>query len=375
MAGIQNQPLGYEAGMNPDPMTMHMVGVSQTLPYPGKLTLRTEAAKRDVDVALANEENAKRSVAHDVKSAYFELAYADRALTILERNRAVLADIVSVTELHYTAGTGMQQDVLKARVEAARLGEQASALREQRRTQVAALNALLTRPSDTPIAAAAIPERIARAAVTDSASHIRFVSGELGASAADSPLPSLPTLQAMGVENNAMLHEHEARIAAQDARTALAEKESKPDFDLSVQYGQRSGRPDMVSAVVSIPIPVQRGRKQDQDVAAARSEAAALEAEHHAQVNDINARVAKLYANLERQRTQLALDVKAILPQGEAVLAATTASYQAGKTDLLALLDSQSTLFSYELSYARLLSDFAESLADLEQVVGREVLP
>jgi outer membrane protein TolC len=117
------------------------------------------------------------------------------------------------------------------------------------------------------------------------------------------------------------------------------------------------------------------GNAGPQDVAAARSEAAALEAEHHAQVNDINARVAKLYADLERQRTQLALDVKAILPQGEAVLAATTASYQAGKTDLLALLDSQSTLFSYELSYARLLSDFAESLADLEQVVGREVLP
>jgi outer membrane protein TolC len=375
MAGIQNQPLGYESGMNPDPMTMHMVGVSQTLPYPGKLALRTETAKREVDVVIADEEDAKRTVAHDVKSAYFELAYADRALAILERNRAVLVDIIKVTEVHYTAGTAMQQDVLKARVEAASLGEQASALRAQRRTQVAALNALLNRPSDTPIATAAIPERIARAAVADSASHIRFVSAELGAPVADSPLPSLAALQAMGVENNAMLHAHEARIAAQDTRIALAEKETKPDFDLSLQYGQRNGRPAMVSAVFSIPIPMQRRRKQDQDVAAARSEAAALEAEHHAQVNDINARVAKLYADLERQRTQLALDVQAILPQGEAVLAATTSSYQAGKTDLLALLDSRSTLFSYQLSYARLLSDFAESIADLEQVVGRGVLP
>ena len=72
--------------------------------------------------------------------------------------------------------------------------------------------------------------------------------------------------------------------------------------------------------------------------------------------------------------TQLALDVKAILPQGRASLAAATAGYQAGKTDLLTLLDSQSTLFAYETSYYRSLADFADAIAQLEAVVGKEVL-
>lgn len=383
MAGIQNQPLGREAPTisghgvattgGRDPMTMHMIGVTQTLPYPGKLALRTTAAQRDVEVALAALDDTRAQVVHDVRAAYYQVAYLDAALAVVERNRSVLADIVSVTESHYATGAGMQQDILEARLRIARLAQDASALAEQRHAQAAALNALLDRPSDAPIDRAAIPARIARAAVPDSADHIRFTANTFGAPAADSPLPPLADLQAMAIASSPMLREHEAQIAAQTARVAIADKATKPDIDISIEYGQRNGLTDMLSAVVSVPVPVQHGRKQDEEVAAERADLAVLQAEHHAQVNDIRSRVAKLASDLERERTQLALDVKAILPQGRATLAATTASYQAGKTDILALLDAQSALFGIETSYYRTLSDFAESLADLEQVVGKNV--
>lgn len=384
MAGIQNQPLGREAPMTtptgvtssgPDPMTMRMIGVSQTIPYPGKLRLRTRTAERELDVATAAVDAARLDVVRDVRIAYYELAYLDRSLDITQRNENVLSNIVRVTEAHYAAGSGMQQDVLRARLEVARLAQHMNELREQRRAQLAAINALLDRADDTPADTARIPDRIARAAVADSANQIRFASNIFGAPAADSPIPALATLQAMAIANNAMLREHEARIAAQAARVALAEKETKPDVDVLLQYGQRSGFTDMVSAVVSVPIAIQHRRKQDEDVLAARSELAALEAEHRSTVNDLRARLAKLYSDLERERTQLALDVKAVIPQARATLSATTASYQAGKTDILTLLDSQSAVFTYEISYYRSLSDFAETLAELENVVGKEALP
>lgn len=383
-AGVENQPLGAEAPMTsangiassgPDPMTMHMIGVSQTIPYPGKLALRTAVARKDADAALAAFDTARLGVIRDARAAYYELAYLDASLRIVQQNRAVLTDVIRATEAHYATGGGMEQDVLKARLDLTQLAQQANALEEDRRTQVAALNALLDRPGDTPVDSAAIPERIAHAAVADSAGRIRFASDVFGAPAAGSPLPSLATIQDMAIANSAMLREHEARIAAQTARVALAEKATKPDIDVSLQYGQRSGLTDMVSAVVSIPIPIQHRRKQDEDVAAGRDELEALEAEHHATVNDLQMRVAKLYADVERTRTQLALDVKAILPQGRASLASTMAAYQAGKTDLVAVLGSQSTLFAYETSYYRSLADFAEALAQLDAVVGKEVLP
>jgi outer membrane protein TolC len=372
MAGVQNLPL-TEPGFS-DEMTMKMVGLGQTFPYPGKLSLRTRAAEHELRSAQAQLRGARLQVEESVERAYYDLSYLDRALEIVERNQRLLVDFMKVTEARYGVGTGGQEEVLRVRVEAARLGEEAVELAEQRRAVLAQLNAVLDRPSDTPVAAPAIPRRVARAAVADSAHEIRFVSAALGARAADSPLPPLETLQTLAIQNNPLLRAHEAMIAAQATRVELARKEHLPDFDVSLSYGQRSGFSDMVSAQVSIPLPVQRGRKQDLLVAEARSELAALHAEHDEQVNALRADVARLHAELERDRAQLALYVKAIIPQGRAALTSATAGYQVGRADFLTLLDAQATLFTYETTYFRVLSNFARTLAELERIVGEEIV-
>src|SRR5437660_5093090 len=50
------------------------LGVSQDFPYPGKLRLKGEIAKRDADVVQQQYESARRAVLAGVKSAYFQLA-------------------------------------------------------------------------------------------------------------------------------------------------------------------------------------------------------------------------------------------------------------------------------------------------------------
>lgn len=372
MAGIQDFPV-RQPGFS-DFMTMKMVGVGQTISYPGKLPLRTRVAARELAAVEAELAGARLAVEEAVKGAYYDLAYLDRALEIVDRNRRLLLDFMKVTEARYGVGTGGQEDVLRVRVEAARLGEEAVALIEQRRTALARLNAVLDRPSEVPVTEPIIPRRVAQAAIADSVAAIRFVSATLGARAADSPLPALETLQAAVVRQNPMLRAHEARIEAQMARVELARKEHLPDFDVSLSYGQRSGFSDMISAQVSIPIPLQRGRKQDQLVVEAEAELAALDAEHHERANALRADVARLHAKLERDRAQLALYVKAILPQGRAALTSATAGYQVGRADFLMLLDSQAMLFNYETNYFRVLSDFAKTLAELERLVGEEIV-
>jgi outer membrane protein, heavy metal efflux system len=386
MAGIQNLPLGSEnvagagghgsaASTIPgDPMTMKMIGVSQTIPYPGKLRLRRQAAEREVDAARANLDATGLATAGDVRTAFFELAYIDRALTIVERNRSVLADLIQVTEAHYASGTGGQQDVLKARVEAARLGGTASALLEERRAISAELNAILNRDDTTSVPSAAIPERIVQAAIPSDPNRIRFAAQTLGARTVDSPFPPLAELQDLAVRQNPTLRENEADLAGQTARVDLARKGSRPDFDVSLQYGQRNQRPDMITAEISVPLPIHKRARQDQELAEARAELSAMESDRRAKINSVRAQVARLVSELERGRTQLAIYVKAILPQGNAAATAALASYQSGKTDLLTVLDNQNTVFTYETEYYRSLSDFAKNLAELEQVVGSEVL-
>lgn len=372
MAGVENFPV-TEPGFA-DFMTMKMVGIGQTIPYAGKLSLRTQAAERELSAAVAEFQDTRLEVAATVKRAYYDLAYLDRALEITERNQRLLVDFMKVTEARYGVGTNGQEAVLRVRIEAARLGEEAVMLIEQRRATLAALNAALDRPGQTPVDRPVIPRRVARAAVADSASEVRFASALLGARAADSPLPPVESLQAMAERQNPMLRRDAAMIAAQTTRVELARKSHLPDFDVVVSYGQRDGFSDMVTATVSVPLALQKGRKQIPLVAEARAELTAVEADRQERVNALRADVARLHAELERDRAQLALYVKAILPQGHAVLATAAAGYPVGRADFLSLLDAQAMLFTYETTYFRILSQFASKLAELERIVGEEIV-
>ena len=377
MAGIENLPLRWERASEsgPDPMTMRTIGVGQTIPFPGKLPLQRRAAEHEHSAAEAMLVAAQRAVERDVEQAYYEIVYFDHALDIVQRNQEVLVKVIEVTASRYAVGSGGQPDVLRAHVDASRLANDAVELSEQRRASLANLNALLDRPTDAPLDAAAIPERIARAAVPMDTREIRFTSAALGARAGDSPLPALSDLQQEAVRGNPDIVAHEAEIRAQAARVERARNEHLPDFDVWIGYGQRSSRPDMISATVSVPIPWQKGHKQAALATSARAELSALEADHHDRTNTLRARVAELYAEIERARAQLALYVKAIVPQGRAALTSAMASYQVGRADLPALLESHATLLSYEIAYWRVLSDFAARLAELEAMVGKEILP
>lgn len=372
MAGVQNFPVS-EPGFR-DFMTMKMIGVSQTIPAPGKLASSRRAAEYEVNIARARAEEAALAVERDVRSAYYDVAYLDQALAIVARTHDVLVSLISATEARYTVGTAGQQDVLRARVEAAKLGDEAATLHGNRRAAVARLNALLDQQADAPLYAAAIPAAIRRAAVAETAAAIGFVSPSLGSRASGSPLPSLDSLQALAVRRNPALRMYDAMIAAQAAQADLAHLERRPDIDVALQYGQRDGFSDMLTATVSVRLPLQRDRRQDQLAAAADAELVGLEADRHQRRNELLADVARLHAEIERTRTQLALLVKAVLPQSRAAIEAAVASYQAGRTDFTAVLDAQAVLFNSETAYFRALAEFASRLAELNALTGAEVL-
>ena len=372
MAGVVNMPVsdpGYR-----DEMTMNMVGITQTFPYPGKVPLRRRAARDDAAAAAAMRDAVRLQVVQEVRAAYYQLALADRSLAVLENDRTLLQGFVAATEARYGAGTGGQQDVLKARVELAGLADEAAALTEERHAALARLNALLDRPADAPVAAPAVPGRIARAAVAADASSIRFASAALGSRVEGSPLPPLADLQERAVRSNPEIRVQDAMIAAQAARVDLAAREHLPDIDVSLQYGQRSVGSDMLTATVSVPLPVNRRSRQGAELAATRADLAALRADRAAKANELRAEVARLVSGLERDRTQLALYVRSIIPQGRASLQSATAGFQVGRVDFVTLLENRTTLFAYEIAYHRALASFATELAMLERVVGGEVL-
>ena len=101
---------------------------------------------------------------------------------------------------------------------------------------------------------------------------------------------------------------------AQAARLELARKGALPDVEVSVQYGRRPGLTDMISATVSVPIPLQRHRKQDQLVADADAQLASLhEALTRCPVDDLEPTSERTRSTLSGWRT---LAGRSTLPDG-----------------------------------------------------------
>ena len=76
-------------------------GISQDIPYPGKLSLKAEAAQRDAAVSREKFEAAKRNVFEQVKASYFQLAYIQKTLGVLERDQTLLDQIEKIAEARY----------------------------------------------------------------------------------------------------------------------------------------------------------------------------------------------------------------------------------------------------------------------------------
>src|SRR5256884_6606446 len=96
-------------------------GVSQDIPYPGKLRLKGEIARREADVSQRQVESVRRAVLTAIQAAYFHLAYLSKTLAILESDGDLLKQVEQAADARYRSGKGTQQDVLQAQLQKTKL--------------------------------------------------------------------------------------------------------------------------------------------------------------------------------------------------------------------------------------------------------------
>lgn len=366
-----------------DPMTMKVIQLGQAIPLPGQLAHRRAAAEGRVVSAEHRVDEVRLQVATEVKEAYSELYYMERALEVIDRNLSLLSGLEDVTAVRYGAGTEGQAAVFRAGLEADGLAAQRLEVAERRRAVLARLNALRDRPAETPVEATSLPGHLLALAARPS--RRAFASAlEVGGAPDPMPaaggtrlseLPSLDSLVAGALERRPGLRVHVAKIQAQESRVRLARAGRWPSPRFAVGYGQRDGHPDFLNATLSVELPIFAGRKQ---TAAVREEAAALarkRAGHDWMVAEIEAEVREAYARVRDAVGQLAVLRQGLLARAEANLDAALAGYRAGREDFLALLDGQATLYRYELERHRRLADLLAAWASLERAVGEEIEP
>lgn len=339
-------------------MTQMQVGFSQALPFPGKLALKEAAAESLAAAAASNRDELRLLLLRNVRIHWWNLAYLDKALTLVQNNQALLRNLVRVSEAKYRTGEGLQQDVLLAQLELSHLLERELSLKNQREFQVAELNALLGRDSATVIS---LPNQLP---------EIIKVT------------PNVVELKQWARDNRPMLVSLNRHVDAAGSMVALAEKDYYPDFKLGAAYGVRQGinpvsrqsRADLGSIMFSMTLPIFTGSKQDRAVDQRKAEKAKARFTWQDGLNRVYAEIDSAAADLRISRKQLSLFKQGIIPQARQTTASMLAGYQVNKVDFLNLVRAQLTEFNNDIQYWQLYARTGQAEARLAAAAGKQHL-
>jgi outer membrane protein TolC len=350
--GIISLPTNFS--FKDEDMTMKEISISQRFPFPGKRPLMKEMAEKEAEAVFTEVQEKANRIVREVKATYYELSYNYRSTEITERNKEILENFAKIAETQYAVGMGIQQDVLKAHVEVFKMLDELIMLGQRRRALEAKLIALLSRSVESPVGK---PEEVIY-------QKIPFVNEEL---------------QKAAIETNPTLKGMKKMIEAKEKAYALAKREYYPDLTARFAYGQRDNGPemkrrDMFTGMVEINIPIFYKSKQDRKVAEAKADIQAMEAQYQAMRNEIQFMITDMATMIQRTGRQLELYKTGIIPQASLQVNSAMGAYRVNKADFMTLLDSQMTLYKYELEYHQALTEYEKNVASLEAVVGKRFM-
>lgn len=323
-----------------------MYGLSQEVPFPGKLRLRGEVATREAERLEQEYLAARLRVIARLKEAYYDLHFVHKSMEVVDKNRLILVDFENTAKARYAVGRAVQQDVFRAQAEVSRVLARLATLEQRRESLRADLNRLLNRPPTGPLGAP--PE-------------IQIT-----------PLQrSLVDLNA-GIEQAApLLRAQRKGVERGDQAIALAQREYFPDFDVNV-FGFRNEtmRENGYQLMLGIKIPLYYATKQRQGVQEALESREGAAQDLQAVRQDLLFRLKDNFAQAERAERLINILQNAIIPQATFTLESAQAGYAVGTVDFLTLLNSLLTLQENQLELHGEMVEHEKAIARLEEIIG-----
>jgi outer membrane protein, heavy metal efflux system len=331
----------FTVGM--DPESGVGFSLSQTFPFPGKLRLKGDIARKSYERKLTLLDLARLEVIRDLKTAYLELFYSRKSAEILEQQKRLISQALKLAESQYAVGTGTQSDIFKAQIEISRMDEMIIPMREMTKAVEARINLLLDYAPDRPLGMPAVSET---ASLT-----VSIVELERRAVAA-SPMARDALL---------MVEENEKMVA-------MAKREFYPDFRISAGWEYRGKLTDMYEVMAGLEIPLYARRRQANVLREARALESGSLLNSRAVRNDLLAMVSENFVKAKTAENLIRLYRNQLRIQSRLAVESSLANYQVGKVDFMAVLNDINNQFSFELAYYRELSQFWTAAAVLESI-------
>jgi cobalt-zinc-cadmium efflux system outer membrane protein len=322
-------------------------GVSQDLPYPGKRQARALVAEHEADSMGAQSDSVRTKVVGDLKKTYFQLAFIQQTLSVLQRSDVLLDQIQKAAEARYRVGQGNQQDVLKAQLQHTKILREIAHHHQEEGMLEAQIKQLLGRPQES---AEVVTEPLSIRALPYTASEL-FEKARA---------------------QNPGLRAKNASVQQQEAQVELAHKNFRPDFNVQYMWEHNASQfRDYYVATFGLRLPNRSRQKAELAEAEQNHERARQELDAESQY--LLSEVQQQYVLAKSSEERLRIYREGLTPQSEASFQAALAAYQSNRQDFESLLSAFLDVLNLELEYHNELIEHESALSELERLTGVDV--
>jgi len=329
--------------------SMRMYSITQTMPFPTKLSTLSSIAGTEVDEYRQLYEMTTLDVVKRIKKAYAELFYIHKEIEAIEESISFLRQFFNIVSQHYALSHAPQTDVLRAQIELAKMENQRLTSQDKKEVIEAQLNTLLDRNADTPVG---IPQPVDTNVIT-------YEIEELYERARDYH-PQLAATRHM--------------VERAEFMKTFARQHYLPDFMFKFTQVEQEGDFTDQKYMFGLTVPLWFFGKQNNMVSEATAQIEMLRAYYQNMENSVLLDVKAATVETDRSARTRVLYEHSIIPQAYANVKSALIAYEANEIDFMTLLESERILLQFQLEYYRAQADFFKSIAELEEAIGSESL-
>ncbi len=330
--------------------------LNQKLPYHGKLALKGEVVKKDIEMARVNYDKASRDLTVSLKQAFYELVYLENAIKLTNQNKRLLEQINNLATVDYASNAAALNDVAKAQSQYAQVAYDVTLLEELRSTEKTRINTLLNRAPEYAFEVHH-QSRVPTVFKHDIAYLYKWA------------------------ESNEEIKLADIAIKKSKVQSELATYASKPEFSLGASYSQigsrdlpdlRDNGKDAFSINFGMSIPLNRNKNN------AIKEQARLESLKQIEnkkvlKNTLRNTVKTVFFKLNNAFRQTVLYKNNLLPQANRAAQIAHTQYRENKGSIGQYIETQSTWLNFQLAYQRAVADYWINLTQMEKLTGKKL--
>ncbi|MEK7698836.1 MAG: TolC family protein, partial [Planctomycetota bacterium] len=183
----------------------------------------------------------------------------------------------------------------------------------------------------------------------------------------------LSELENLAMNNRPELKKFDHAVKRNEANLNLSKKDYYySDFEPMVEYMQEDKRSDTWASSITVNVPWLWPKNRSK-VKEAKEDLSAAKSDYRFINNKTMFEVKDYFVRIRSAESTINLYTTGVIPQSEQSLKAAQIGYESDRVDFLSVIDSQRIFLNSRLLYYRALTDFEQTLANLEKAVGMQL--